>query len=348
MNDFTTPDAYGRSRLMRQQGNLPAALTGFHELLRRLPAADPLRAQVYFDLGELSLEMNSFERAERMFSSAIFADPLHAGARRRLSELYLPTLPPDALLSVVLPTYNRCRDLMQCIESLRRNSYFRLDIQVVCEPCDDGSLEYLATQQSSLDVNVTINPTRLGVPASINIGLSRSEGDYIFLINDDLEFTPGWDVFVVKTLAEFPAAGCGAPLVHYPDGTSQSPGQYNTHRSRTHAWIGRVPYLNTSPATGKRIADFPALHAPRPCDYGYFPVFTRACWEKVGHIDDGYKRYYIDPDLGYRIQQAGYQTIYCPHSVLIHHELSHRDMASVYEAARGDRQHFTEKWDLYK
>jgi GT2 family glycosyltransferase len=348
MNDCAARDAYERFSRILRQGKLPEALTGFQELLRSLPAADPLRVQIFFDLGELALEMNSIERAERLFLSAIFSDPFHALARRRLSEIYLPTLPKNALFSIVLPTYNRCRDLIQCIASLRRNSYFRLDIQVVCEPCDDGSLEYLATQQNSLDVNVTINPTRLGVPASINIGLSRSKGDYIFLINDDLEFTPGWDVFVARTLAAFPAAGCGAPLVLYPDGAIQSPGQYNTHRSRTHAWIGRIPYLDTAPATRRRIADFPALQIPRPCDYGYFPVFTRACWEKVGYIDDGYKRYYIDPDLGYRIQQAGYQTIYSPHSVLIHHELSHRDMAAVYEAARGDRQHFTEKWDLYK
>jgi GT2 family glycosyltransferase len=274
-------------------------------------------------------------------------DPFHAEARRRLCEIYLPTLPRDILFSVVLPTYNRCRALVRCLDSLRRNSFFRLDIRVICEPCADGSLEYLATQQGSMDVNVTINPTRLGMSPSINLGLSQSKGDYIFLINDDLEFMPGWDVSVVKTLAAFPEAGCGVPLVLYPNGAIQSPGNYNPFRSHTHEWIGRVPHVDTAPAFGKPIGCFPQLHIPRPCDYGYFPVFKRACWEKVGYVDDGFKRYFIDPDFGYRVQQAGYQNIYCPHSVLIHHELSHKDMTAVYEVARGDRQHFFDKWNLY-
>jgi hypothetical protein len=346
MSQALREDAYTRGRRLLQQGDAPAAISGFQELLRELPAADPVRARVYCDLGELALSMNELERAERLFAMSIFADPLREDARRRLAELYLPALPPDLVLSVVLPTYRRCRDLVKCIDSLRRCSYLRLEIHVVCEPGDDESLAYLAAQEKSLDVRATINPTRLGVPASVNIGLGRSTGDYICPINDDLEFTPGWDVFAAATLAAFPAAGCAAPLVLYPDGGVQSPGQYNTYRSRRHDWIGQVPYLKTAPAIGRPIADFPALQAPRPCDYGYFPFFARACWEKVGYIDEGFKRYFIDPDLGYRVQQAGYQTVYCPHSAMIHHELSHRDMAAVHRAAQVDLRHFLRKWEI--
>lgn len=348
LNPLSVSESYTRCRMAREGRDWKRAVDAYGELLKNPGLPDRLKAQVFFDLGEISHELNSPDSAERLYTRAMFADPLYPPPRMRLAETYLDKAPQNILVSVAIPTYQRCADLMRCIDSLRRNSVFRLEIVVVCDPCNDGTLEYLSTQAGCSDMAITVNADRKGAAASLSQALQQARGDYICFINDDVEATPAWDLFVVHTLASFPEAGCGAPLVLYPSGGIQSPGQYNTHRSLEHDWIGKVPFVNTFPAIGKKISDFPALQIPRPCDYGYFMMFTRQCLNRIGYVDESFRRYYIDPDFGYRVQQAGYQNIYCPQSALIHHELSRKNPEEFEKTFKLDVVRFTDKWTLYQ
>lgn len=116
-------------------------------------------------------------------------------------------------------------------------------------------------------------------------------------------------------------------------------GYFFNVRSSSYDWIGTIPYPES-------MQDFYNIEGTE-CDYGFFPVIRRGCFEKVGFADEQFKHYFVDPDFGYRIQRAGYKNICCPTSVIIHHDLG-KKREGASERFESDRTRFFEKWGLYK
>jgi GT2 family glycosyltransferase len=158
---------------------------------------------------------------------------------------------------------------------------------------------------------------------------------------------PGWDLAIIATIDDDKNAGCGVSLVVYPDGTIQSPGQHNPYKSSFFEWIGKVTFADLSHVQKRSIEHFPEIQVPRECDYGYFPVMKRECFEKLGTVvDERYKHYFVDPDIGYRIQALGYKNVYCPTSVLVHHDLGNRNSELIFKRFNMDVGEFAQKWKL--
>ena len=338
---------YKKAITLAERGDYHHSIRIYEGILKAPDTPPSLRAKVYNDLGELSCVVRDFVRAEHLFMKAIFEDILLPSPYRNLIRIKEAELERKYRFSVIISTYNRCSVLERCVQSLRENSYFPLEIIMVADPCTDGTIEYLEQEMDSDDTVVVINEERIGHSRSINKGVRLATGDYITFFNDDMVVMPGWDLFVVLTVDKHREVGCGLPLVIHPDGKVQSAGQHNLYRSCNFDWIGKVPFVDTSPVVNNYIKNFPQFQIPREVDYGYVPVMKRECFDKVGFVDERFERYFIDPDQGYRIQQAGYKNVYCPVSVVIHYELSKNDMASHNDFARRDLKRFGDKWKLY-
>ncbi len=92
----------------------------------------------------------------------------------------------DPLVSVIIPTYNRGRLLVEAVESVRRQTEPRWECVVV----DDGSTDNTAQRVTALgDARVRlIHAPHSGNPArGRNLGIAQARGRYVaFLDNDDL------------------------------------------------------------------------------------------------------------------------------------------------------------------
>lgn len=89
------------------------------------------------------------------------------------------------VVAVVLNT-NRCRDTLECLASLYRNTYPRLDVIVIDNASNDGSLE--AIEQAYPQVRVIQLKQNLGYAGNNNIGirLAVEQGaDWVFVLNED-------------------------------------------------------------------------------------------------------------------------------------------------------------------
>jgi GT2 family glycosyltransferase len=231
---------------------------------------------------------------------------------------------------------------------IRNNTMSSVKIVVVCDKCDDGTVEFIESENGKDDFIGIVNDKKLGSVASIKIGLYAALGDYVAIINDDVEVMPGWDLQIVATIDADERAGCAVPLVVNSDGTAQSVGQHNPYRSNRYKWIGQVPAVDHQAAVGKYLFNFKHFHSARECDYGYFPVLKRKCLERIGFVDDSYQHYYVDPDIGYLVQSCGLKNIYCPTSVFVHHHKSIAEIGhdGVQLKAMSDLIHFSRKWEL--
>jgi glycosyltransferase involved in cell wall biosynthesis len=93
------------------------------------------------------------------------------------------TLPP--LVSVVIPCYNSARYLAETIESVRLQTYPRIEIIVV----DDGSTDETAKIARSRGVRY-IHQTNRGISAARNTGILHSQGKYVLFLDHDDRLLP--------------------------------------------------------------------------------------------------------------------------------------------------------------
>lgn len=93
----------------------------------------------------------------------------------------------NPLVSVVIPTFNRSWILGEAIQSVLDQTYQPLEIIVVDDGSTDKTPELLQTFGQAIKV---ISQTNKGVSAARNVGIKRSRGDLIALLDSDDMWTP--------------------------------------------------------------------------------------------------------------------------------------------------------------
>ncbi len=100
-------------------------------------------------------------------------------------ESYCECRPPEDLVSVIIPTYNRSGFLKQAVESVLNQTYKNLELLIV----DDGSPDDTRTiieQYAAQDTRVRyLEQKNSGVSVARNRGISDSNGEYLLFLDDD-------------------------------------------------------------------------------------------------------------------------------------------------------------------
>jgi glycosyltransferase involved in cell wall biosynthesis len=93
----------------------------------------------------------------------------------------------NCLVSVVLPTFNRCKIIEQSINSVLRQTYRNLELIVINDGSSDGTTEVLQRLGvSDRRLRIIENSPNIGLPSSRNKGVLASNGSLIFFSEDDL------------------------------------------------------------------------------------------------------------------------------------------------------------------
>ncbi len=93
------------------------------------------------------------------------------------------------LVTVVVPTRNRLEYLVECIDSVRRQSYSEWELIVVDDASTDGTAAWLDAIGSS-QVRTLRLDTRSEKNAARNRGLAEARGDLVTFLDDDDRFRP--------------------------------------------------------------------------------------------------------------------------------------------------------------
>jgi glycosyltransferase involved in cell wall biosynthesis len=96
---------------------------------------------------------------------------------------------PPPLVSVIITCYNGARWIADAVDSALAQSYPRLEIIVVDDASADDSPDILRRYATDERVQLVLQDTNRGIPATKNAGVARSSGQYIaFLEQDDVWF----------------------------------------------------------------------------------------------------------------------------------------------------------------
>ncbi len=103
----------------------------------------------------------------------------------------------DYKFCLLLPTWNNLGFLKVCINSILKNSFFKLQIIVIVNEGSDGTLEWI---ESLNEIDYVHSRFNIGICYGLNIARSLIKSEYIVYINDDMYVLPNWDLELSKEI----------------------------------------------------------------------------------------------------------------------------------------------------
>jgi O-antigen biosynthesis protein len=286
------------------------------------------------------------ERSEEELDTARFL--LAGEIRERLGPP--PQLPAWPLVSIVVPTRNGREHLERLVAGLReRTDYPELELVVVDNDSDDGSVEFLEGLECGFPVRVLANEEPVTFSAANNQGVDAAAHDLLLFLNNDIEpFEPGWLRELVAAHRREGVAAVGATLLRSPSG----PDPELRDRTVQHR---AVKFRMTADGIRAHNADDGAdLFAAGFGTEERVPAVTAAAmlvarerFEDAGGFSDRYRFGTEDVDLSLKLTAGGGEIVATGRSVLYHRE-------SVSQSAEGrdfmrnnrlvNRRVFLERW----
>lgn len=98
-------------------------------------------------------------------------------------------LPPDFVLTVVIPVFNEVTTVLDVIEKVRRTA-LPLEIILVDDGSSDGTREKLKELPQADDLKVIFHPENRGKGAALRTGFEHATGTAVVVQDADLEYDP--------------------------------------------------------------------------------------------------------------------------------------------------------------
>lgn len=281
----------------------------------------------------------------------------HADALATLVRASLPPAPAATGPSVTAIVLNRsgADHLRRLLPALERTAYDRLDVVVVDNASTDDSLAVLDAFMGRLPLTVVRNDHNASFSDGNNQGADASSGDYLLLLNNDVEpIEPHWLARMVATAEETGAAAVGARLVYpnrpgldnagdtvHPDLTLQHRGIHFAHGP------DGMPLPRNVGGGDDPLAPVVAARRDVPAATAACLLVRREAWQTVGGLASGYVYGSEDVDLCLALRRQGGAIVYDGTAVLWHHEFGTQNREGRdFKAAnrRANRQLFVDRW----
>lgn len=90
------------------------------------------------------------------------------------------------LISIIIPVYNVSAYIKKCLDSVINQSYKNLEIIIIDDSSSDSSYE-ICQEYEKLDNRIFLhkNQENMGLSATRNLGINRSQGLYLFFVDSD-------------------------------------------------------------------------------------------------------------------------------------------------------------------
>jgi hypothetical protein len=222
--------------------------------------------------------------------------------------------PEKPRVSIIIPHWRGQKILQRSLASLRKISYQPVDILLIDNGCEDGSIA--CAQKEFPEIRVISVERNLGFAGACNLGLRQVTGKYALLFNDDAEATPDFlEPLVAAMESDLQIAGCQPKIL-----SLEFPEKFDYAGA-----AGGFLDLFGFPFCRGRI--FMTLEEDRgqydtKCEIfwatGACCLLRRSALEQVGLLDEDFFAHMEEIDLNWRLHLAGYRLVAVPASVVRH------------------------------
>jgi GT2 family glycosyltransferase len=205
-------------------------------------------------------------------------------------------------LSIVIVNHNGAGLLLSCLRSIREQKLKTApEIVIVDNASTDNSLELI--RKEFPDVIVIPQPMNLGFSRANNIGIQRSAGRYVCLVNSDVKIHQSCLEQLLECMERQPDIGIAGPRILNTDGSLQT----SCRRFPTF-WLLMLDALflratEMKPRLASKAQNIEVLS-------GCFMMIRREALDKIGQFDERFFFYSEDVDLCRRFHNGGWRVCY--------------------------------------
>ena len=247
------------------------------------------------------------------------------------------------LVSIMIPNCDHAPTLRKCVDSIMRLSTWQNYEIVIIEnnSRERETFDYYESLKSCDKIKIVKWKGKFNYSAINNFGFKHTKGEYIILLNNDIEvIAPGW-IEEMLMFAQRKDVGMVGAMLYYPSGRIQHGGTilglygvaghaFLNFRKGDAGYVDRLLVVNNYSAVTAACAMIP-----------------RHVYEEIGGLDEGFAIAFNDVDMCMRIRRAGYLVVWTPYAELYHHESESRGYEDTPEKkARfaGESAYFRSRW----
>ncbi len=115
------------------------------------------------------------------------------------------------LVSIIILNLNGKKLLKNCLDSIYNQNYSPIEIIVVDNGSQDGSVEFLKTNYS--DIKVIVKQRNIGFAEGNNIGVKKAKSNLVVLLNNDTIVDKNWLSELVKASSRKEIAVVGSKVI---------------------------------------------------------------------------------------------------------------------------------------
>ncbi|MFX1328693.1 MAG: glycosyltransferase family 2 protein [Promethearchaeota archaeon] len=223
----------------------------------------------------------------------------------------------EKLVSVIILNYNQYKHTIDCLKSLKNQSYKNFEVIIL----DNGSKYNLYLDlkakleefKSSIKIKLIRSNINLYFVSGSNKAIKLVNGDYICLLNYDTIVSSDFIEKMVKFLETHPKAGMITPKIKIYKNKRilWNTGAFINFRSAI--VIGNRGYLEYDPHDQKYNKIETIGFAP-----GTAVFINKEVLNEIGLMDEIFFMYHEDPDWNLRAQMKGYKSYYVPTTTVYH------------------------------
>ena len=235
----------------------------------------------------------------------------------------------EPLVSIIIPNKDQSEALKKCLDSIReKTSYRNYEIIIVENNSEEPETFAFYKKIAGEKIKVVTWEGEFNYSAINNFGVRHARGDYLLLLNNDVEIINGDWLTEMLSHCQRKEVGIVGAKLYYPDNTIQHAGIIIGIGGVAGSVFVGLPrafsgYLHKASIQ----LDLSAVTAA--C-----MLVKRSVFEQVGGLEEKLKVAFNDVDFCLRVREKGYLVVYDPYAELYHCESKTRGAEDTKEKIR--------------
>lgn len=222
------------------------------------------------------------------------------------------TSPPKVAVAILC--WNGRKFLESFLPAVIQSTYPALEIVVIDNASTDDSKSFL--KQSFPEIRVIEIAANEGFARGYNLGIAQIDAEYIVLLNQDVEVTPGWIEPMVAMMESDQEIGAAQPKI-----LSQKMKDHFEYAGGAGGMIDSLGYTFCRGRIFDTIENDDGQYDDI-CEIfwvsGAAMFVRRSVFMALGGLDESFFAHMEEIDFCWRMKNAGFKLMYCPASSVYH------------------------------